>query len=424
MSPVTPSQPVSRRHFLRASGICLTLPWLESLARGEAALARPRRMVCICSPLGIHAENFFPKATGRDYALTPYLETIKDYRKNFTVISGLAHPEVGSSHDSMSSFLTGAPHPEVRAGFQNSISLDQFAAEQMRGLTRHAALTLATEGSGLAWTRSGAPVPADSSPSHVFRRLFMEGTPEEIRAEVTRLQNGKSILDMLTDQRNRARRKVGSRDHEKLDEYYTSVRELELQIGQSEAWSQKPKPKVSVPPPEDVANQADIIQQDKLWYDLMHLALQTDSTRLITLTLSGLTGVPVVEGVSLGYHDLSHHGQDSTKLEQLRRVELAKMIAFQGFLKKLHDTREAGESLLDRSMIFFSSNLGNASNHDVKNLPVLLAGGGFRHGQHLAFDPAKPPPLCNLYVSMLQRLGLETERFSSSSGTLSGLDFV
>ena len=423
MSTFISSQPVSRRHFMRASGVCLTLPWLESLARGEATLARPRRMVCICSPLGIHAENFFPKASGNSYELTPYLETIKDYRKNFTVISGLAHPEVGSTHDSMNSFLTGAPHPEVRAGFQNSISLDQFAAEQMRGLTRHAALTLATEGSGLAWTRTGAPVPADSSPSQVFRRLFLEGTPEEIRTEVTRLQNGKSILDMLTDQRNRARRKFGSRDNEKLDEYYTSVRELEVQIAQSQEWSTKPKPKVNLPPPQDVANQADIIQQDKLWYDVMHLALQTDSTRLITLTLSGLTGVPVVDGVSLGYHDLSHHGQDTTKLKQLRKVELAKMIAFQGFLKKLHDTREAGESLLDRSMIFFSSNLGNASNHDVRNLPVLLAGGGFRHGQHLVFGPSKPPALCNLYVSMLQRLGLETERFSSSSGTLSGLDF-
>ena len=413
--------PLNRRHFLRASGVCLALPWLESQAQSRREGPRPRRMVCICSPLGIHAENFFPKTSGKDYPLPPYLEAIKEFRDQFTVISGLAHPDVGPSHDSMSSFLTGAAHPELRAGFQNTISLDQLAAEHLRGLTRFSHLTLASEGSGLAWTRSGAPVPADSFPSHVFRRLFMDGSPEELRAELNRLQSGQSILDALADQRRRIHQAVGSRDKEKLDEYYTSVRELERQLTLSEQWLQKPKPKVSAPPPQDVSNPADIVQQDKLWYDLMHLALQTDSTRLITLTLTGLTGVPSVEGVTFGYHDLSHHGQDPTKLAQLRKVELAKMLTFRDFLKKLHETREEGESLLDRSMVFFSSNLGNASNHEVKNLPVLLAGGGFRHGQHLALNPASPPPLSNLYVSMLQRLGLEVDRFASSSGTLRGL---
>src|ERR1044071_6742764 len=245
---------LTRRHFLRASGVCLALPWLESQAKGSPKSQITRRMICICSPLGIHAENFFPKATGKGYALTPYLEEIGEFRERFTVISGLSHPEVGASHDSMKSFLTGAPHPEVRAGFQNSISLDQFAAEKMRGLTRYPSLTLGSEGAGLAWTRSGAPVPADFSPSRVFRRFFIEGTPDEIRAERNRLQNGQSILDALTEQRSRLNRKSGSRDKAKLDEYYTGVRELEQQLAQSEQWFQKPKPKVNVPPPQDVSN--------------------------------------------------------------------------------------------------------------------------------------------------------------------------
>jgi hypothetical protein len=414
---------LSRRHLLKAAGVSLALPLLESFARGDASTIPPRRMVCICSPLGIHGENFFPKESGSDYALTPYLEELKDYRDYFTVVSGLQHPDVGPSHDSMRSFLTGAPHPENRAGFRNSISLDQFAAEKLRGQTRYAALTLGAEGEGMAWTRSGAPVPADFSPSHVFKQLFIEGSPEQVRAEMNRLKSGRSILDTISQQRAKLRHQLGPQDNEKVDEYFSSVRELEIQLGQSEEWLGKPKPKVDAEPPQD-ASQADIVRQEKLWYDLIYLALQTDSTRLVTLVVSGLTGVPQVDGVSLGYHDLSHHGQDENKLAQLRKVELAKMIALRDFLKKLHETREGEATLLERSMILYSSNLGNASNHDVKNLPVLLAGGGFRHGQHLAFDPAKPPPMCNLYVSMLQRLGIEAEQFASSSGTLTGLEMT
>jgi hypothetical protein len=157
-------------------------------------------------------------------------------------------------------------------------------------------------------------------------------------------------------------------------------------------------------------------------FDLIHLALQTDSTRLVTLMLLGTSLVPPVPGVSLGHHDLSHHGQDPTKIDQLKAVEIEKLKTFRDFLAKLKETKEADQTLLDRTMVFFSSNLGNASNHSTRNLPVILAGGGFRHGQHLAFDPASPPPLSNLYVSMLQRLGIEADRFGSSTGTLTGLE--
>src|SRR5581483_7528102 len=152
------------------------------------------------------------------------------------------------------------------------------------------------------------------------------------------------------------------------------------------------------------------------------LALQTDATRLVTLLLLGTSLVPPIQGVSLGHHDLSHHGQDPGKIAQLRAVELAKMRTLSGFLTKLKETREQGSTLLDRTSVFFSSNLGNASSHSTRNLPVLLAGGGFRHGQHLAFDPSNPPPLSNLYVTMLQRLGVGRDAFGSSTGTLTGLD--
>jgi hypothetical protein len=179
-----------------------------------------------------------------------------------------------------------------------------------------------------------------------------------------------------------------------------------------------------VPPPQNNLNPADMVGKARLMFDLIHLALQTDSTRLVTLLLLGTSLVPPIQGVNLGHHDLSHHGQDPAKIAQLRTVELAKMQTFRDFLVKLRDTREQGATLLDRTMVFFSSNLGNASSHSTRNLPVLLAGGGFRHGQHLAFAANNAPPLANLYVSMLRRLGVNADRFGSSTGTLTGLDMA
>ena len=215
---------------------------------------------------------------------------------------------------------------------------------------------------------------------------------------------------------------ISAADREKVDEYLTSVRELELRLARNEEWAKKPKPKVDAKPPQNASNPNDFIGKARLWFDLTHLALQTDSTRLITILLMGTSAVPPVAGVSMGHHDLSHHGQDPGKLEQLRKVELEMMKTVGEFLAKLKETKEDGVPLLDRTMLFFSSNLGNASNHATTNLPVLFAGGGFKHGQHLAFDPKSPPPLCNLFVSMLQRLGLEEDRFGSSTGTLTGLE--
>lgn len=416
---------LSRRHFLRAAGVSLALPWLDALApaRTLAAAAGPRRrMVCICTPLGVHPPYFFPQQAGKDYALTPYLEVLKDFRDDFTIMSGLSHPEVGSSHDSIFSFLTAAPHPERRAGFRNRISLDQLAAEHIGGETRFPSLTLSCEGFSLSWTRSGAIVPSDSYPSSVFARLFLEGRPDEVQAQARRLRDGQSILDQVRDQTKKVQSGLGSNDRDKLDEYFTSIRELEQRLARAEEWSKKPKPKVDAKPPQNANNPTDLVGKTRLMFDLIHLALQTDSTRLITLLLLGTSGVPPVPGVSFGHHDLSHHGKDPTKIAQLKSVELEKMKTFRDLLKKLKETKEEGVSLLDRTMVFFSSNLGDASSHATKNLPVLLAGGEFKHGQHLAFNLSNPPPLCNLYVTMLERLGIEADKFGSSTGTLTGLE--
>src|SRR5579859_3289745 len=317
---------LDRRGFLRAAGVSLALPWLDAPAFARPRVRGPiRRMVLICTPLGLHAPNFFPGQAGDEYALTPYLEVLSEFRKDFTVVSGLSHPDVGSSHDSMYSFLTAAPHPELRAGFRNTISLDQFAAERIGGETRTPSLTLADEGFGLSWTRSGAPVPADASPARVFARLFLEGRPEEVAAQARRLRDGQSILDSVSAQAGALEASLGAGDREKLDEYFTSVRELELRIARSEEWSKKPKPKVNATPFQDITTPTDLVGRTRLLFDLTHLALQSDSTRLVTIMLLGTSGVPPIPGVSLGHHDLSHHGQDPVKLEQLKKVELEKM---------------------------------------------------------------------------------------------------
>src|SRR5262249_11903814 len=241
------------------------------------------------------------------------------------------------------------------------------------------------------------------SPASVFARLFLEGTPDQVASQVRRLRQGQSILDQVRDQARKVGSGLGSDDREKLDEYFTSVRELEQRLVRAEEWSKKPKPRVDARPPQNPPPD-DLVACNRIWFDLTHLALQTDSTRLITIEVHGSNGPPRIPGVAMGHHDLSHHGQDPTKLAQLKIIETETRTLLGELLAKLNQTKEEGVSLLDQTMVFFGSNLHSGSSHATTNLPALLAGGGFKHGQHLAFDPKKNAPLCNLYVSMLQRL--------------------
>ncbi len=420
---------INRRTFLRSAGVALALPWLESLAaaskpRSAGPLKKPRRMVCICAPLGFLSQSFIPSQSGRDYTPSPYLEMFADYRNDLTVVSGLMHAGMSSGfgHQASASFLTGVAGAG-RPGFRNGISLDQLAAEHIGMETRFPSLVLSAEGAGgLSWTRTGALISADNSPSNVFARLFLEGKADTAQAQLQRLNDGRSILDDVSAQAHALGTKVGREDREKLDEYLTSVRELEMRMVNDERWARTPKPKVDAEPPTDIANAADLIGRTRLLFDLSHLALQTDSTRLITIMLSGNSFTPPIEGVNLGHHDLSHHGKDPSKLAQLQIVETETLKTVRGLLAQLRQSKEEGCTLLDSTAVFLGSNLGDGSSHSTKNLPVLLAGGHFRHGQHLAFDPENPPPLCNLYVNMLQHLGIETDRFSTANGTLQGLE--
>jgi hypothetical protein len=431
----TTRRAMSRRRFLQGAGIALSLPFLDSMLGPFARAAEsasppapgetPRRMFGICNNLGLLPEHFFPSGSGRDYTPSPYLKLLQEYRNDFTVFSGVSHPNVDGGHPSDISFLTAAPHPGS-SSFRNTISLDQYIAERIGTFTRFPSLTLAVNGNrSLSWTGSGVAIPPEQSAAGVFRQLFLQGTPEQIEAQIQQLDTGRSILDAVADQAKDLQRNVGAGDRSRLDQYFTSVRDLESRLQASRGWEHKPKPVVKVNEPVDPTSPAQYMAKVKLMYDLARLAFETDSTRAITLMLNSV-GTPVlqIEGATItdSYHNLSHHGKAEDKLGQLQVVDEWHMKLLAELFNELKAVREGDQTLLERTMILYGSNLGDANAHTTTNMPTLFAGGGFRHGQHLAFDTKQNYPLPNLFVSMLQRLGIEESRFASGNGTMRGLD--
>ena len=410
--------PLSRRTFLRGTGICLALPLLDAMrpAIGADATkgATPRRLVAIETNMGILPQFFFPEKAGKEFALSPYLERLAAHRQNFTVMSGTSLPGVTGGHAAERCFLTGTPHPE-RGGFRNGVSLDQFAAERIGNQTRFPSLTLAmsSEGGTLSFTRSGAPISAERSPQKLFQTLFSQGKPEEVAANVEALQQGRSMLDFVSEQSKRLHRTLPKADQKRMDEYFSSVRELEQRLHASEEWEYKPKPKVEAQPPEDIDDAREFVKKTRLMLEVMKLALETDSTRIISLFIDTTV-----------IHNITHHGNRPEALAELRGHEEKQFDALGSFLTALAGAKEEGQSLLDRTMVLYGTCMGSANSHSNANLPVLLAGGGFRHGQHLAFDNENNYPLSNLFVSMLQRLGIETGEFSTGKGTFRGLEMA
>ena len=430
---------LSRRHFLRAAGIGLALPFLDSMlapfARAASSSApfapgaKPRRMFAVCNNLGIRPDLFYPMDTGFNYTLSPYLQYLKDHRNDFTVFSGASHPNVDGGHPSDIAFLTAAPHP-ASSSFRNTISLDQYIAERIGTLTRFPSITLSVNGGarGLSWTGTGVAIPPEERASDVFNQLFLQGTPEQIEVQIRKLDTGRSILDAVGEQAKDLQRTVGARDRSRLDQYFTSVRDLEHRLQESKGWENKPKPVVTVQAPTDPTSTAAYMAKTKAMYDLTKLAFETDSTRAMTLMLNSVS-TPVItdvgETLADSYHNLSHHGKTDEKLVQLKAIDEQHMKLLNNLLTDLKSVREGDETLLDRTMILYGTNFGDANAHSTTNMPTLFAGGGFKHGQHLALDPDTGIyPLPNLFVSMLKRMGFEDDKFASSTGVMKGLDLV
>jgi len=417
---------ISRRRFLHGAGVLLGLPFLEQNQAQATAQTSPRRMLLISNNLGVLPQHFFPKDKGPSYTLSPYLQELAAFRQDFTVYSGLSHPAVTGGHSTENCFLTATPDP-TRSGFRNTISLDQIAVEKLGQQTRFPSLNLGVNidkaNRSLSWTRDGVLLPAEDSPAALFRKMFLQGDAKAIATRLHQLQERGSILDAVRDDMHGFQSGLGHADKSRLDQYLTSVRELEQRLAVSGEWELKPKPATKATAPTDIADKAKFFPKIQLMLDMARLAFQSDSTRIITLMVDGFA-TPVFEindqqRTRDGYHNLSHHGQSKEKLDELEKVDLQQMRHLRVLLASLAATPGTdGQRLLDQTMVLYGSNLGDANVHNCTNLPILLAGGGLKHGQHLRFDTVQNKPLCNLFVTMLQSLGVETARFGSSSGTL------
>ncbi|OYW74111.1 MAG: hypothetical protein B7Z37_19055 [Verrucomicrobia bacterium 12-59-8] len=421
----------SRRRFLRSAGVTLALPMLECLRPvfGRAAQTKPpQRLLIISNNLGFLPKPFFPKTTGRDYELSPTLAPLSDVRNEFTLLSGTSHPDVNGGHSAENCFLTAARGP-TKSGFRNQISLDQYIAEKLGQQTRYPTLNLGVNidkaNRSLSWTRDGVLLPAEDSAPALFRRMFVQGDPAAVKKQLQQLDERGSILDTLLDQTKRLSRDLGSTDRARLDQYLTSVREVEERLLTAREWELKPKPIATQPEPEDIRDKKLIFEKFDLMLSMAQLAFESDSTRIVTLMVDAFATpafhLPGADNTTEGYHGLSHHGQSEEKVRQLAEADREQMRLFKKLIQTLASKQEDEARLLDRTMVLFGSNMGDANTHDNYNLPILLAGGGFKHGQHLAFKRDNNLPLSNLFVTLLQRLGVESDKFGSSTGTVSAL---
>lgn len=409
---------LSRRAVLRGTGVALGLPLLDAMKPVFASTpdrAHAKRFVGVSLSLGLHNPNLVPETDGRDYTPSRYLAGLDDLRSDLTVVSGTSHPGVTGGHTAEGSIFSACPNARGSTS-RNTISLDQLIAKHLGHETRFPSLVLNTNTqTSPSYTQNGSMIPAENDAMRLFTTLFVDDTPAERQRQAELIRRGRSIMDVVGEEAKRLQRQVGAGDRDKLDNWFTSVRELEQRMVANEAWTHRPKPKVDTPPPRSIPQDNEVAVEG-IFLDIVRMALLTDSTRFATLHVTG-NSVTGIDGVGTSYHGLSHHGMDDDKLRQLALVEQGMIDQWARFLRKLKS-----DELLDETIVLMTSNLGNASSHDTRNMPVLIAGGGFRHGQHLAFDQTNNYPLPNLFVSALQRLGLEQESFATSTGTMTGLE--
>ena len=412
---------INRRSFLRGTGVVLALPLLDIMGPQFANASSPtRRMINICCTLGLYRDSWMPKDLGRNYTPSEYLSIIDRHREKYTIFSGLSHEEQTGrqAHNSEITWLTSARHPGMD-GFQNSISLDQTVADHLGYVTRYPSVVLGTlTPQSQSYDKNGVMIPAQTSPAEVFKQMFIQGTPEEVEKESQRINDGGSILDNLKTQARTLQNSGSSEDRQKLEAYFEAVRAAEIELSKVRDWMDRPKPGVDSVPPVDSADPADILGRIDLWLELMPLILATDSSRVISLMIQDHGVVPKLPGITADQHNLSHHGQDPGKIAQLRQLETEIVKRFGLLMDSLDSQKENDSSLLDQTQILFGSNLGNANSHNAENLPILVAGGDFAHGSHIAHDEKHNAPLCNLYLSLIQQMGVETDQFGQSTSTL------
>jgi hypothetical protein len=452
----TPKWQIPRRTFLRGMGAALALPVLDAMApsRALASVARPKppvRMACIYFPNGVWQDSWIPKAAGTGFELPYSLEPLRDFQSSFNVFSGLdkAASRRGDGHYAKTAnFLTGEPvtkttGKDISAG---GISMDQLAAQHIGHLTPLPSLELAIDpvisgidsnvgftrlyGSYISWRSATLPVAREINPRFVYERLFgdKDESGNERRPGGLRFEDRQSLLDVALNDAHALRRRLGRDDQVKLDEYLESVRAVEKRI----EFALKPDPREwqpetapELPPPPGVKVPGDFREHIKLMLDLMVLAFQTDSTRILSFMFANdVSGrnFSFLPGVSGGHHDMSHHESKEDKIQQYAEITRWHSEQLAYLLGRLRSIPEGEGTLLDNSMILFGSSISDGNRHDPNNLPIIVAGNGggaFRTGQHIASP--KDTPLCNLYLSMLDVMGVPLESFGDSTGVLPDL---
>lgn len=445
---------LSRRTFLRAAGVTIGLPLLEGmtpvgkLAQAAAEKSTPRRMACFYIPNGVNNSKWIPRTDGFGFEVAPTHEPLREVKDDFSIISGIGHPGIESSHPGGDVFLTGAILNEAPGlDYRNTISVDQAAANHVSQFTRFPSLELSRAGGTgslrathtMSFSREGVPLAAENNPRLVFERLFVDDKGTSRAAVQQRLADDQSILDIIQDDTRSLNRRLGKRDQRKLDEYLTAVRSVEKQVQRSKEWMDVPKPQVDGKGLKFEVNPRshdDLQDFMATMFDLIYLAFQTDTTRVATFQIHPeTTGQDFSRFLGFGgnYHGFSHHGGDPETLDKLAKIDRFHMEQFAVFVKKLKAAEEADGSMLDRTMLVYGGaiNNGYTGGHYTTNIPVLFAGGrglGIKQGQHLAYkqpehdtyknNPASPP-LTNLFNTMLRHLEIPAEPFSNSTGTIS-----
>lgn len=411
----------NRRQFLKTSGLGLALPLLESTGFASQSGPPVKRLVTVGTYLGFHTPSWFPKQSGRDYGISPVLQPLDNLRDDFSILSGLDH-RAPNGHSNWKNYLTGKATP--------GISFDQIIAKNIGDQTRFESLQV-TCGSGgdsqMSFTREGIALPAIGRPGVLFSHLFSSGT-DKARMDYL-LKSGGSVLDLALAEARDLSRQVNARDAAKLDEYFTSVREVEKKLQKQREWLKVPTPKVDFKLPEFDPVAPDLqFECESIMYDIMALALETDSTRVISFLVPGQGQVFTVDGekLSAGYHGLSHHGNDPAKIREFNKVGIEHVSRFGSFLSRLKETKDVeNRSLLDTTAVVYGSGMGDANTHNNSRLPMLLAGGGFKHGAHHAIDRDNPssttPLMGDLFLTVMEQMGLEEERFVNASRNMNDL---
>jgi hypothetical protein len=407
--------PLDRRGFLRTVGASLAAPLLAQVPTAPA-----RRLVCVGNPFGMHAPAFFPAEAGAGYALSPLLEPLARHREHFTVFSHLDHA-VDGGHAGARAFLSGARPIHAAAMPERNVTLDQKAAEHLGAHTRLPVLNLCADGTWeMCWSRSGVHVRPLGEPRQVFDLLFAPVSEAAVAQRAVHLDQDADVLEAVDAQTRAYARRQGAGRRARLDEMSAAIDDVRARLARAQAWLYEPRPEVSAPRPTRVRSDVEL----GLMFDLVALALETDSTRVATLEIGG-GRLATALGLRGSYHRYSHHGLRPEAIEHLLTIERFQMQQLARFLDRLRATADPlnGGTLLDHTLVLFGSGLGNGNAHSCRDLPVLVAGGGLPHGRHLVLPEAegRRVPLCNLYLSLLRHLGLDLERFGTSTGPLEEL---